>query len=321
MAALTCNALEAAVSILHTLLCIILLSITIYAFVKFTKAISDGSETGVHIGKAAGFIMIICTFLAIVSRTIYMFNLDDCYGMAVSEWILTIFYNAYIGFFGIQSIALSVTFYTKLVAVFASTPYRISKGTRACFICIYIAFPVLVVTGLLLAFLGISRAILSLMTVIGIAWLLLLMIALLSIFVYKLLIVHRDCANQQGDESFINSITKATLLSSISIVATFADIIGSSMHYYVYPSHLWLVIPIFDLFTNFLCVMMCFKSFTNNYKTLCACCDTRCRKTLRYMFSASLNESQMAESVKEMTKIVSIESVNETVTETVTGTV
>ena len=278
MATLTCKAVEAAVSILHTVICVILLTITIYAFIKFIKAISDGSETGVHIGKASGFIMVSCTFLAILFRAFYVFNLDDCYGMAVPDRVLIIAYNAYLGFFGIQSIALSATFYAKLVAVFAPTPHRISKCTKACFICIYIAFPVYVIIALSIFFLGISTTLLSTMTVIAIGWLLLLMMALLSIFVYKLLIVHRDCAQKQGQESFINSITRATLLSSISIFATLLNIIASPIHYYVYPSHIWLFIPMIDLFTNFLCVMMCFKSFTNNYKILCACCDHQCRK-------------------------------------------
>ena len=74
-------------------------------------------------------------------------------------------------------------------------------------------------------------------------------------------------------------ITKTTLLSVISIFSTYywrlQLLIPTSKSIHVNP-----IVGLFttmDLFTNFWCVILLFKTFNDYYIKICKCCDTKCK--------------------------------------------
>ena len=84
------------------------------------------------------------------------------------------------------------------------------------------------------------------------------------------------------DKSVVSAITKTTILTSISIIITFSNAIVAMIRINnpndIYTAWIANYFVLLDVYTNFLCVIMCYKAFRRYYKTLCSCFDIKCRK-------------------------------------------
>ena len=276
-----------------------------YILVKFIKAINSGieNEQKSKIGKTGGLIMMISTLLVIISRAIYFINMEGCFD--VNQSIVDVLYDLYLTFFGLQSIMLIMVFFAKLNAVFHNSPYCLSTVTKRIYISSFILFHLYIIIGWFVRIFHISDIIASFITLMGMGLLLILLLSLLILFIYKLLIVYKNCGEHQHknenfqDDILINAIVKTTILCSISLITSLIDLITSSIHYYLFSSYIWLFIPIFDCFTNLLCVFMCFKAFKENYLTLCLFLDVKCKTCLKNIFMQLMSDTELAISMRK----------------------
>ena len=53
--------------------------------------------------------------------------------------------------------------------------------------------------------------------------------------------------------------------------------------YSIYMEWICNFIGLIDLYTNFICVILCNKMFQDNYQKLCSCLDKQCVKCCKYI--------------------------------------
>ena len=104
------------------------------------------------------------------------------------------------------------------------------------------------------------------------------MISMVILFVYRLIQVYKT---EHDNEILIGAITKITILVSISVSVTMVDLVTTTLYRYVAHSILlqWIFsyVALFDVYTNFICVIMCYKMFKKYYQNVCSCMDIKCR--------------------------------------------
>ena len=99
------------------------------------------------------------------------------------------------------------------------------------------------------------------------------------LFVYKLIKVYKD-----SDDVLTVVITKTTLLVTISVAATFIHLtstvfrlIGRDLFGFEYFDWIDNFIVLADIFTNYLCIILSYKTFRNYYSRYCTWFDSKCR--------------------------------------------
>eukprot|EP01083_Nonionella_stella_P084486 233882_1 len=108
-----------------------------------------------------------------------------------------------------------------------------------------------------------------------------LMISLGILFIYKLITVYRNGCIASNDV-YVCAITRTTILCSISISMSFVAIIGCTFYHLDTSNHtaVWLTrfLTLADVYSNTLCVVMCYKCFLPIYDKLCIHLDAMCRR-------------------------------------------
>ena len=123
--------------------------------------------------------------------------------------------------------------------------------------------------------------------------------SLVIIFISKLIQVYKSI-KYEGNQFLIKPITKITILSSISISITFISILLFATFITIKSQNLFIEIAgswigLLDLYTNFLCVIICYGPFKMYYMVLCKCVDKRCFRCWSYMITNKNNQQSESE--------------------------
>ena len=110
-------------------------------------------------------------------------------------------------------------------------------------------------------------------------------LSLVGLFIHKLIQVYRNLNKREYNdktEFLMEPITKVTILCSISLMVTLINLLFGVA---------WMVFdrnPIIgkfcnytgtmDLYTNFICILLCNKIFKEQYLVICLCLDKRCKE-------------------------------------------
>merc|ERR1712228_280737 len=105
------------------------------------------------------------------------------------------------------------------------------------------------------------------------------------LFVYKLMNVHMRTSDGLNSDSsvMIATITKISILSLISITSyVFSTVVSFIMFTFdaidtTNGQFIWLIIGTSDIYTNFISIILTFKTFDPFYLKVCGCCDVRCK--------------------------------------------
>eukprot|EP01083_Nonionella_stella_P151643 484860_1 len=271
-----CSTNGTTISLIHLSITTLLILTSFYASGKLF--LNMNLETIYYLDKILLIVFLICTNIGMLSH-IFIAISFTCYQM--SDLLAVMTDLVYILFYCIQSYVLLMIFFRKVKTVFAKTPLRLSRLTANVYKTLFIALPVYMAL-LLPMHLLIPLHIWSLFLLFGGFSLIVFMISLLVLFVYKLVQAMKyNAADDQQD--FVYAITKTTILSSISTVITFVDIIAITTSYnnlsdrdVIYYKWFANTIGLFDLYTNFACVVLLSKVFQAYYVKLCSCLHAKC---------------------------------------------
>ena len=122
-----------------------------------------------------------------------------------------------------------------------------------------------------------------------------LMIGVIVVFVRKLMEIYKA----ESQESFIDVITKISILTFMSIFVTLVDLIAVAVRFFIantFTVSLSTHIMMYDAFTNCLCMALSYRMFNNWYVKLCGFVDGKCKSCL-------VTPSKMARDILEMKNV------------------
>ena len=220
------------------------------------------------------FIIIFLYLLTLIPRGIFFCQNHDTYQMIT---------NISSQFYVIQTLLLLAILFMRLYFIFAETTFALSQATVGIYWIIYSLCTLLFIAAAI-AFANFSqRSIAS--VIIGSAFLMLIimMSILIILFLYKMTQVYTgvDHMHQNSNPALIRIITKTSILASISITLSLLNAIAVILE--VLPStasiHIIFISKLFnvyDVFTNFWCVILSFSGYNNWYLKICKGCDSKC---------------------------------------------
>ena len=286
---MSCSLRETLLSIVFIVACIILISITFYVLYKFTFHIK--AEKVSKLGKILTITLHILTICSLIllplneSTCLFGYNESDPINNATQTLIFSSIKSAFLLFYGMQNWIVLIIFFDRVRLVFNKTPLRLSKITVNIWLCLFVVPPFYVSTLIILFTANIASQSLWLISM-AIAYLLVIiyMIALVILFINKLIIVYQSYHSKDENLLLLSSITKIVNLTSFSVVMTAISLIAyqfkkSKENDENYKLYDWIsaYILICDIFTNYMCIVLCFKSFKIYYSKLCKHMDTICR--------------------------------------------
>ena len=124
-----------------------------------------------------------------------------------------------------------------------------------------------------------SNTLLYAMAALTMMFMLILIISIIILFTMKLMKIHRN----KFDEGVISVVTKIIILTSITLTLTFANLVVISLRVLMFSPLTFILswnVSIWDIFTNFLCMVLSYNMFNNYYLKLCGPCDTSCHHCL-----------------------------------------
>lgn len=267
----------------------------------FGKALNNSRGQTVEGRARCGIIITICIIItAIISiccMIAYLF-LTQCYytpqppGRNIIDYIWITATSANI-------ILTLVSFFEKLKRIFIGTPYEISMCTTRFF---RYSFGFLVIFMIMLLCL-VHQAPIELVLMLSFISMIIvvsLITALIIIYFRKLIAVYKASKTNNPDDVLISEITKTTILYVLS-VTTF--ILRSTELLVGISEMVHSFLALFDVWTNFAGVILCYHSFEMYYKVLCRCTDNICRKCLVYCIHSGITQDeQMMIKVQNMDK-------------------
>jgi len=174
---------------------------------------------------------------------------------------------------------LILIFFERVQRVFENTPLRLSKCITNIHYFGFFIFGIQNVTITIFIFGDIGSGFVKLMlSTIGFIITISLTSSLLIVFVGRLLRVYKSL--EFVDNSFaVNAITRLMVLTSISLIMTFLDVLSFVIHAVseVKYKRGFTYVILLDVFTNFLCVSLSYAAFKNYYTAICSCYDHQCR--------------------------------------------
>ena len=204
---------------------------------------------------------------------------------------------------------------------FEATMFAISRLTTIIFIVVYILCFILSFLHLVLIRISTSQSTDLQVLVQGISLILAVFIIFMlsSLFIYKLIAVNKSCKSEESQQKLISSITKMSLLFSVSIISLLlsAIFVGVTTSLNLGSSHTHFVNGILvtiDLMTNFMSVFLTFGHFEKYYLKICGCADAKCKSLCKCMFkSPETNLSRVvSETNAESTQTKEVET-NDTI--------
>ena len=242
------------------------------------------------------------TFCIISSFTLLSWGLmpiDICWIFVYTQWGVYIF-RITKWFYLLQLYCLWLTLFIKLYYVFKDSIYSLSSCTIRLFITFFIFSPITmwIILNLSISFSEDGRT----------GWIAFLSFAIFSVllsylFIHKLFKLFRDTqklnpiSKMNPKNNILSTMTRTTILAIISLILS---ILSPVILYVYYPSmhynFLSLInyqLPMMDIYTNFICVILTYGPFTKHYVVLCGICDLQCKKCLFKMISKSAMPPQL----------------------------
>ena len=133
--------------------------------------------------------------------------------------------------------------------------------------------------------------------VLGFSWLF-INVSLVVLFVYKLIQVYRHLNEREYNEEtefLMEPITKVTILCSISLAMSlmFCILMGIfSVNFNYILGKFLNYLSTMDMYTNFLCIVLCDKMFKQRYLCLCSFVDKKCRLCWKRIVIEDMDEDE-----------------------------
>ena len=292
----SCSITTTILSTCHTTVCTAMICTIIYVYYQLIA--NRNIEKSSKLSQKCGYIFILSVLLAITSSIITFSG--KCYKISWNIYQLSLL--IYYTMFGIHSFVLIIIFFDRINRVFYRTPFQLSKCTKYSWYFILTAFPLY----LLIILIGFGTCSNSnnnncfIWVYLGCLLLfiyVLLLIALTCLFINKLIQVYN---NDNNNQELIKAITKMTILASLSVFITFLDAISTIFYFRlnnIYSEWISIFIALADIYTNFICIVFCYKYFKPFYNKLCKCLDMKCRKCWIIIISKN-NANQIAKIIE-----------------------
>ena len=218
----------------------------------------------------------------IISCVILILHIVATIGVSYDhQWTEDVLISAIVLYFVVQIYLLWFVMFIKIYYVFKGSVYQLSSCTVKFFIALFVIIPLPLMIMAGMALIGDYTYRLVIYGII-----VLFSIILASLFIYKLYQIFRD--SQKGntenkmdlENRFLSTMTKTTILTfaSISVTMLVPLLTQDEIAVFVFMS-LW------DIYTNFIFVMLSYTPFNDQYQKCCGCCDRNCRKCLFKMVS------------------------------------
>jgi hypothetical protein len=207
-----------------------------------------------------------------------------------------------------QTYFLLLIAFTRLKVVFDSTQFALKKCAINIYRIIFTMVPfILLLQTIVLILVKVAGAIklytiMSLLITLEMLIMTVTMIATIILFIRKLMVVYKTIA---ADNALISTITKLTILNatslSISVLAPLIMIfIMSADPGETIATTAFMVSNIFDVFTNFWCIVLSTSSFQVYYDKICGSIHIKCR-TLWFKCLGT-DEKMLTDAVKHAAK-------------------
>ena len=240
------------------------------------------------------FISIFLTFLTLLIQGIFY-----CTNLKIYLMLSLIFALLY----AIQFCLLLLILFIRLYFVFHNTILQLSKFTTIGYLVTYILMLLMVLFGAILQSVHVQSA--TFVVLIAFILILSLVISMMGLFIYKLIQVYKFMGN---DQCLISMITKAVILTFISIFITFLapiSIILFNNSGSIFLRGITTLVIMADLYTNFICIILEYEYFNGYYHKLCHCLDEKCTKLWKKILGTS-DEIKAVEISKDNTKSLSV---------------
>lgn len=270
-----CDTTVVALSITFTIIACLLCLTVIYTFYKLLSNLKH--ETMTKLGQQCGIVFSITTLLAMVLNVIQCCG-KCLFGITYSYYqVLFVLYNLT---FAISTLLLLIIFFVRIKNVFHKTPFKLSQKSSIAYYSIFMVIIILTMVTIALYIIctDVCRRISTFLASMVLLLIVIVMISMVILFINRLIKVYKS-DNDNG--LLIAAITRITILCTISVSMTVIDSITTSLYRnvtnYIYIQWIFNYIALFDLYTNFICVILCYKSFKGIYENICSCCDKLCR--------------------------------------------
>eukprot|EP01083_Nonionella_stella_P094220 264288_1 len=272
-----CSPLITISLIVHVIVCIMYLCLAVYALYTFLLKEKELLKSMSKTAKCFEISFLIATIGSLTS------NIPLSLARCILEDYDELFVISWTCFSGIQAFLVLVLFFQRLVVVFEKTRLRLKQVTMNAYQIIFIVLTTYIILAMILIFgLQLQNILIAMFVVFMIAFMS-LNISMVILFIYKLMQTIQSIA---PDPSLISAITKLTILNTISISVTVTYTIMNAAFLSVASPNPWMnivwdLISTLDVFTNFCCIALCYKSFKTYYTKVCSCADTRCQMCIR----------------------------------------
>lgn len=295
-----CSIAAAVFAFVLTLINAVLFFISVYTLYKFCRDYYRGNKNGnskkhnkktrkiLFVSGSIFFVFSSFGLLATLTNIMSIcFHGSDTNYLDFHHWIY------FIIFYGIQTYFLWLILFLRLKYVFEGSIYKLSKLTVRIHIVIFIFIPIIAPCLLLILSYIKSNLIYTILLLLLFIFIIIFSMSLSILFIYKLYNVFK--INQQHKNSkLLQTISKSTILAIISLSLTFLTPITMLMCFYsIHHSQstnnqrsismeiatsILAVICLFDVFTNYFCILLSYNCFDKLYGKLCGKFDTKCRQ-------------------------------------------
>ena len=277
---------------IETPLCAIAAISVIAILYVYIKAHRDGKLMASKRLSYAGFVLSVLSFIFYIVCGLTFATY--CFNRTLWVWFSTISVIVYM----CQLYVLIAILYSRLSFIFKGTALAISRWTDTFFWGYYI-FVIVAGSSSILLWYNFDWSSSGMITAIFSALAIILMIFLVSLFVYKLYKVHR--ISQQNGAGIQDTIIKTSVLAFNSIFATILTMTVLAITPGFKSIHLNFVreiLIIIDAYTNLLCILFSYGYFSSYYRTWCNCCDVCCHSLWSRFFVTNEDIGGRCETVR-----------------------
>ena len=295
---MSCEPSLLALTVIHIVICTILTCTICYVFIIFLQNVPKMKP--IKLTRNCGIIFLIITLLLIIIHGPAAMTEHECYGISNIRASLL---NPWLLLYAIQNYVLLLLYFDRLRIVFSPTPLCLSNKTENIYKFIFALIPIYVISIVTLSFFflenGIHLSIFIPLAVVFILGYIAFMLSLVILYIHKLIEVYKsvNAHNVEDAEFLVSAITKTTVLTIISLSMSFINMISTAIYFPMDDNLIisWIsaYIADIDIYTNFLCLMLCFNHFDGYYLRSCSSIDKQCR-----MYWTKVTKSAYAKSEK-----------------------
>ena len=283
---------------------VLLLGISILSYKLIIHHHKNKCSKKKHIRRMTNKVYALCIIFCLITW-LWIFNMiamDTSCVMGITRNKILLIRFLYCALYLIQSYLLLVLFFLNIYYLFINSPLKLSKTILRVFGFFFIIISILCLI-IIVTFSSVDIRQSVLMTCLTIFLTIGVMIAMVILYLNRLISVYKLDINDDNlvcvhfvhiiwscYSLFTNMyilkafvITKSTILTCISVIITFIDIPTLMIRFNV-MSHAaeWInkYTTLFDIFTNYLCIIMCYPLFDKYYKQICGSLDNLCKKCL-----------------------------------------